>query len=78
MLKIDWDLWADSDDEEEAGHNFELPPNFQDLMANVNMGGDLDMHHHEDHCGCGCGKEECECDSESDDSDDMPALEEAM
>ena len=34
-------------------------------MANVNMGGDLGMHHHED-------------DNESDDSDDMPALEEAM
>ena len=80
LLKIDWDMWADSDEEEEQG-NFNLPPNFESLMANMK---DTDMPM-DDHCECGhdhceCGHDHCECSSDesSDSEDDMPPLEEAQ
>ena len=72
-MKIDWDLWADSDDEEEGADNFQLPPNFQSLMGNMDMSnlgnlGNLGGHddcgcgHEHDHCGC--GHDHCECEEE--------------
>ena len=87
MLKIDWDLWADSDDEEEGEGNFQLPPNFQSLMGNMDMSnlGNLGGNFGGDECGCGhdhghcgCGNDHCECEEEEeeDSDDDMPPLEE--
>lgn len=80
MLKIDWDLWADSDDEEDAGmNNFQLPPNFQEMMSSMNMQNSMNYPSDECGCGhdhCGCGHDHCECESESDDEDEMPPLEE--
>ena len=80
LLKIDWDLWADSDDEDEGGMgNFQLPPNFQDMMSSMNMQGDMNYPSADCGCGhdhCGCGHDHCECESESDNSDEMPPLEE--
>ena len=84
LLQIDWALWADSDDEDEDGRpagNFELPPNFQELMRQYNP-ADIPMDG-EDGCGCGCGDHghcgcgdhDCHCEdenkfSESSDNDD--------
>lgn len=68
LLKIDWDLWADSDDEEEHD-NFNLPPNFESLMANMNN-GNMPV---DDHCDCSS----CDEEESSDSEDDMPPLEEA-
>lgn len=89
LLKIDWDLWADSDEEEEAD-NFNLPPNFQSLMQNMNAGNMAMPEDDECGCGhdhCGCGHDHCGCehdhsddsddsDSAFEDSDDLPPLEE--
>ena len=67
-------MWADSDEEEEQG-NFNLPPNFESLMANMK---DTDMPV-DDHCNC--GHDHCECcssDESSDSEDDRRPLEEAQ
>ena len=66
-------MWADSDEEEEQG-NFNLPPNFESLMANMK---DTDMPV-DDHCNCGHDHCECSSDESSDSEDDMPPLEEAQ
>ncbi|KAM7457703.1 Hsp90 co-chaperone [Blastocystis sp. ATCC 50177/Nand II] len=81
LLQIDWDRWADSDDEDADGNpagNFQLPPNFQELMKNY-VKNDQPK---DDGCGCDechCGHDHCEsdcssCESESSD-DEMPPLE---
>ena len=67
LLQIDWALWADSDDEEDTdkGSNFQLPPNFQDLMKKYNDQPEGD----ECGCGgdhCGCGDDHCGCIHDSD------------
>ena len=88
MITIDWDRWADSDDEDANGNpagNFQLPPNFQELMKKY---ADTKGDEHEDGCHCGeCHPEDsdsscCDIDSgdegASDESDDeMPPLESA-
>lgn len=83
-MKIDWDLWADSDEEEETD-NFNLPPNFQNMMSSMNMNGGMGVPD-DDHCDCGHDHCSCEHDHECDscddsdsafeDSDDLPPLEE--
>ena len=82
LLQIDWALWEDSDDEDDAGKgdNFQLPPNFQDLMKKYDQ---PDMPEEEDDCGCGhdhcgCGHDHGHCDSEDDlgDSEDESDSEE--
>lgn len=80
MLQIDWDRWADSDDEDANGNpagNFQLPPNFQEMMQNYvkkdmpkDDGCDCDECHCGDHCESDCSS----CESESSD-DEMPPLE---
>lgn len=60
LLQIDWALWADSDDEDENGNpagNFQLPPNFQELMRQYNP----DSMPMDDGCGCGCGCDYDQC-----------------
>ena len=90
MIQIDWERWADSDDEDVNGNpagNFQLPPNFQELMKKY---ADTKGDEHENGCHCGeCHPEEdepdsscCDIDSSSDDAsnesdDEMPPLESA-
>ena len=77
-MKIDWDLWADSDDEEEGADNFQLPPNFQSLMGNMDMSNLGNLGNLGGHDDCGCGHDHCECEEEEeeDSDDEMPPLEE--
>ena len=77
LLQIDWALWADSDDEDEDGMpagNFELPPNFQEMMSQYNpadipMGEDYGCGCG-DHDHCGCGDHHCHCEDEDDFEDE--------